>query len=139
MKTSLLAAIWIIITNSVIFVMLMSPSFEEEHYDITIYGLKDVYLIGESYSFSYTISGFGYSCGDRQVTYPDENGNTIRNFINADCNAGEPKTKFVISSNDKSNMKSILIKNPGRYNVSVMFDKSPPTHIEPTQSRNSML
>ena len=133
MKTSLLIIIGMVMTGSVVFAIFFSPSLGDEHYDITISGLKDVYLINEPYFFSYTISGYGYSCADSEITYPDDNGNTVRNFIDADCNAGEPKTKFIISSTDP-NMKSIGIKNPGRYNVNVLFDKSPPAHIEPTQS-----
>ena len=135
MKSSyLLVIIGIIITGSVIFAMFMSLSLEEEHYDITISGLKEVYLIGEPYLFTYAISGYGYPCGDRQITYPDKNGNTLRNYIDMDCNTGESKTKFVINSTKESPTTPTGIKNPGRYNVSVMFDKSPPGHIEPTQS-----
>jgi len=52
--------------------------------------------------------------------------------VDVDCNAGAPKTKFVIDSKNEFNMKDIEIKNPGRYNISVMFGQS--TGIEPTQA-----
>jgi hypothetical protein len=133
MKTNLLMIIvGVIIAGSAIFATFFESPFETEHYDIKISGLKDVYLVGEPYSFSYTISGYGYSCGDREVTYPDENGDTVRNIMHADCNTGQPKTNFVIDSKNESENPSISIKNPGRYNVAVIFDEF--TNFEPTQS-----
>jgi hypothetical protein len=133
MKTRyIIIILGIIISGSVIFAIFFESPFETEHYDIQISGLKDVYLVGEPYSFSYTISGYGYSCGDREVTYPDKNGDTVRNSVDVDCNTGQPKTNFVIDSKNESEKPSISIKNPGRYNVAVMFDKS--TNFEPTQS-----
>jgi hypothetical protein len=50
-----------------------SPN-NEEHYSIEITGMKDIYRIGEQYDFSYIISGYGYSCGRKTITYPDQNG-----------------------------------------------------------------
>lgn len=135
MKTRhIIIILGVIITISIIFAILFEYPFEKEHYEIDITGLKDVYLVGEPYSFSYTISGYGYSCADREVTYSDENGNTVRNNVDVNCNAGAPKTKFILDSKDESNVKSIGIKNPGRYNVNILFDKSPSTNFEPTQS-----
>jgi len=134
MKTShIIIILGIIITGSVIFAIFFEPSFEKEYYEINVIGLKDTYLVGEPYSFSYTISGYGYSCGDREVTYPDENGNTIRNAVDVDCNTGQPKIDFVIDSKNESEMSSISIKNPGIYNIGITYYRSPPTHIEPTQ------
>ena len=132
MKTRyIIIILGIIISSSVIFAILFESPFQKEHYDIEITGLKDVYLVGEPYSFSYTISGYGYSCGDREIKYPDENGNTVETAVDVDCNTDAPKTKFIIDSKDESNMENISIKNPGRYAVSVLFSKS--TNIEPTQ------
>jgi len=133
MKTShIIIVLGIIISSSVIFAMLFESPFEKERYDIKISGLKEAYLVGEPYSFSYTIFGYGYACANREVTYPDENGNTVRNGVDVDCNAGAPKINFVIDSKDKSNMTPIGIKNPGTYYISAMFWQS--TGIEPTQA-----
>lgn len=134
MKTSQIIIIsGIIITISLVSVIFLESPFQKEHYDIEIFGLKDVYLVGEQYSFYYIISGYGYSCADREVVYPDQNGNTMQNGIDVNCNTSQPKTKFVIDSRDESEMKPIAIKNPGRYAVGITFDNSPPTHVEPTQ------
>lgn len=122
----------IIISGSVVFAISFEFPSKKEHYEIKITGLKDVYLVGEPYSLSYTISGYGYACANREITYPNENGDTVRNNIDVDCNTGVPRTEFVIDSKDESHTKSIAIKNSGRYNVSVMFEKS--TGIEPTQA-----
>ncbi len=70
MKTSLIIVILgVIIGVSVVFglnfkipvysddqIIFESP-FREEHYEIEITGMKDVYLVGERYDFSYIISG----------------------------------------------------------------------------------
>ena len=135
MKTSFWVIILVtLIASSVIVAFTFEFPFEKEHYDIEITGLKDVYLVGEPYSFSYTISGYGYACASQEITYPDENGNTLRTVIDADCRSGAPKTNFIIYSENNANIKPIEIQNPGRYNVGVLFEKSPPSHIEPTQS-----
>ena len=91
MKTShIVIILGIIITNSVIFgvtfkIPLGSPDqisfefpFREEYYEIEITGMKDIYRIGEQYDFSYIISGYGYSCGSKEITFPDQNGNTMK-------------------------------------------------------------
>ena len=83
MKTSLtIVILGVLIGASVVFgltfnftvdsgsqIIFESP-FKEEHYEIEITGMKDVYLVGEQYDFSYIISGYGHSCGSKTVTFP---------------------------------------------------------------------
>ena len=133
MKTVyLIIILGMIITSSIIFAMLFEYPFEKEHYDIEIAGLKDAYLVGEPYLFSYAISGYGYPCTNLEIAYPDENGNTFWTGADADCNTGASKTKFVIDSKDNFNLENINIKNPGTYVVGVTFGSS--TGFEPTQA-----
>jgi len=70
MKTRfLIIIVGIIIASSIIFVITFEfPS--SEYYNLEITGLKDTYLVDEPYSFSYTISGYGYSCDSNRVTFP---------------------------------------------------------------------
>ena len=52
-------------------------SIKEEHYSIEITGMKDIYRIGEQYDFSYVITGYGYSCGSKTISFPDQNGELV--------------------------------------------------------------
>ena len=68
--------IGIVIIAIVVFGMSMdsdtkSSNFQNnnEHYTIEIVGLKNTYFVGESFDFSYVISGFGHSCGGKEVTF----------------------------------------------------------------------
>lgn len=147
MKTSHIAIILgIVITSSVIFgVTFKMPlddsaqiSFEsplrEEYYEIQITGMKDVYLVGEQYDFSYIISGYGYSCGSKEITFPDQNGDTMRTISSSSCIAGVPMKEFVIDSKKEYDTTSVhgKIKNPGLYAVAIEFEQS--DNFEPTQS-----
>jgi len=69
MKTRfLIIIVGIIIASSIIFVITFEfPSLE--YYNLEITGLKNTYLVDEPYSFSYTISGYGYSCGSNRVAW----------------------------------------------------------------------
>ncbi len=127
MKTNYIVIILgIIITSSIIFAISFEFPFEKEYYEINITGLKDVYRVGEPYSFSYTISGYGYSCGDREITYPDENGDTMTMATSASCIAGVSMKEFVfdIQKEQGTTYGHIKLKNPGTYTVTVTFDRS---------------
>lgn len=102
--------------------------YQKEHYQIEITGLKDVYLIGESYSFSYVISGYGYSCADREVLYPNEDGDVMGQSSMVQCVAGASKEEFVIEHIEE--LEEIQIKKTGLYTVTVTFDK--PSKYFPT-------
>ena len=101
----------------------------QEHYEIEITGLKDVYIVGEKYDFSYIISGYGNSCGSKTVTFPDSNGDTI---ASASCIANLPMGIFVfdIQKEQGATYGHVELKNPGIYTVTVTFDK--PSKYFPT-------
>jgi len=104
----------------------------QEHYAIEITGLKDVYLVGERYDFSYILSGYGNSCGSKTVTFPDSNGDTIGSASSASCIANLPMGIFVfdIQKEQGTTYGHVEIKNPGTYTVTVTFDK--PSKYFPT-------
>jgi len=97
----------------------------QEHYKIEITGIKNIYRIGEQYDFSYIISGYGYSCGTKEITFPDQNGNTMKTISSSSCIAGVPMKEFVIDSQKQYDATSVsgIIKIPGIYNVTVTFDR----------------
>jgi hypothetical protein len=99
--------------------------FREEHYSIEITGMKDIYRIGEQYDFSYIISGYGYSCGSKKITFPDQNGDTMKISSSSSCIAGASMEEFVIDSKKEFDTTSVhgKINNPGIYNVTVTFDR----------------
>ena len=104
----------------------------QEHYEIEIIGLNDVYLVGERYDFSYIISGYGNSCGSKSVTFPDSNGDTIGSASSASCIANLPMGMFVfdIQKEYGTTFGHIELKNPGTYTVTVTFDR--PSQYLPT-------
>jgi len=103
-----------------------------EYYEIEITGLKDVYIVGERYDFSYIISGYGNSCGSKTVTFPDSNGDTIGSASSASCIANLPMGIFVfdIQKEQGTTYGHVEMKNPGTYTVTVTFDK--PSKYFPT-------
>jgi len=103
----------------------IESQFREEHYSIEITGMKDIYRIGKQYDFSYIISGYRYSCGSKEVTFPDQNGNTMKTISRSSCIKGVPMKKFVIDSQKQYDTTSIhgIIKIPGIYNVTITFDR----------------
>jgi hypothetical protein len=146
MKTShVIIILGIVITGSVIFgvtfkmpldysgISFESP-FREEHYSIEITGMKDVYLVGEQYDFSYVISGYGHSCGSKEVTFPDQDGNTMKTISSSSCIAGVPMNEFVIDSQTAYDTTYVhgKINNPGTYNVTIIFDR--PSQDFPTMA-----
>ena len=108
--------------------------YREEHYEIQITGIKDVYLLGEKYDFSYIISGYGFLCGGKTVTFPDQNGDTVGTRSSASCIADIPMKDFVfdIQKERGTTYGHIIIKNPGTYNVTITFDR--PSSDFPTKS-----
>ena len=151
MKTILLIiTLGIIITGSVVFgvtfkmpldeseIGFESP-FREEHYSIEITGMKDIYLIGEQYDFSYVISGYGYLCGSKKITFPDQNGDTRMIHSSSSCIAGVPMTEFVIDSQTDFSAQSVhgTVNIPGTYNVTITFDR--PSRDSPTSAIKEFL
>ncbi len=104
----------------------LDPSFiKEEYYSIEITGMKDIYRIGEQYDFSYIISGYGYSCGSKKITFPDQNGDIIGMGSSSLCAADVPMKEFVfdIQRERGTTYGHVGLKNSGIYNVTVTFDR----------------
>ena len=109
------------------------PPFDsKEHYAIEITGLKDVYIVGERYDFSYILSGYGHPCGGKTVTFPDSNGDAIGSASSASCIANLPMGIFVFDIQKEQGITygHVGIKNPGTYTVTVTFDR--PSQYFPT-------
>ncbi|WP_428324366.1 hypothetical protein [Nitrosopumilus sp.] len=108
------------------------PPIKEEHYSIEITGMKDIYRLGEQYDFSYIISGYGYSCGSKTVSFPDQTGEMIGIHSFGLC---EPETMmkefvFDVRKEQGTTFGHIALQNSGTYNVTVTFDK--PSEDSPT-------
>lgn len=96
----------------------------EEHYEIEVVGLKDKYVLGEKYSFSFVISGYGHECAAYEVRYPDENGRIIGMDAEPLCDPNMPLHEFEINYSDrKGTLGNVAIKNPGIYVITITFDK----------------
>ena len=124
----------IIIAGSVIFAISIQSSsyFSKEHYEIKITGLKDVYLVGEQYDFSYILSGYGNSCGSKKVTFPDQNGDTVQIISSSSCIANTTMKEFVSDiQKNGTTYGHVGVKNPGTYVIGVEFEGS--ATFEPTQ------
>ena len=102
-----------------------SSPIGEEHYSIEITGMNDIYRIGEQYDFSHIISGYGYSCGSKEITFPDQNGNIMKIISSSSCLAGVPMKDFILDAQKQYDTTSVhgTIKIPGIYNVTVTFDR----------------
>ena len=107
--------------------------FKKEHYDIQITGMKDVYHIGEQYDFSYVISGYGYECGSKTITFPDKNGDTTWIRSSASCLANSHMKDFVYDAREESGTTfgHVTLQKAGHYMVAVEFSQS--SNFEPTQ------
>ncbi|MCV0392790.1 MAG: DUF4362 domain-containing protein [Nitrosopumilus sp.] len=105
---------------------------EREYYEIEITGLKDIYLMGEQYDFSYIISGYGYPCGSKKVSFPDEHGEITKIISSSSCIAGVPMEEFVFDIKKElgTTFGHITLQNPGTYTVTVTFDR--PSQYFPT-------
>ena len=114
-------------------------SIKEEHYSIEITGMKDIYRIGEQYDFSYIITGYGYSCGAKEITFPDQNGELVTISSSALCAVDTPMRNFVfdIQKEMGTTYGHVGIKNPGTYNVTITFDR--PSRDLPTTAIKEFL
>lgn len=112
---------------------------EIEQYSIEITGMKDIYRIGEQYDFSYVITGYGYSCGSKDVSFPDQNGELVTISSSGLCAADVPMRNFVfdIQKERGTTYGHVGLKNPGIYNVTVTFDR--PSRDSPTTATKEFL
>ncbi|MGY5147927.1 MAG: thermonuclease family protein [Candidatus Nitrosopumilus sp. bin_7KS] len=109
------------------FTVLDEPESKSEHYDIEIIGLKNQYKIGEKYSFTFIISGYGYACANYDAKYHDENGNVMVMGAEVLCEAKQRMNTFEINHAERKEMiGDIGIKKSGTYSVTVTFEKPNP-------------
>ncbi len=95
-----------------------------EHYAIEITELKATYLVGEPYSFSYILYGFGDPCGGIHITFPI-------NKTDSSSTGWIPSCLKTIQTDFVSDMKKtygvtyghIALQEAGNYTVKVEFEK----------------
>lgn len=95
-----------------------------EHYDIEITGLKETYLVGEPYAFSYILSGFGDPCGGIHITFPI---NKTENFgtgsIPSCLKTIQRDFVLDIRKDQGTTYGHIALQEAGNYTVKVQFEK----------------
>ena len=105
-------------------------SFDASHYEVKIHGMKDTYQIGETYSFYYTISGYGNTCGGWYVSFPDKNGVIQTRGSVIDCTKIVNKDLNYDSSKDNRKFSSLVPQTSGKYNVTVYLENAQPVVYE---------
>ena len=98
--------------------------FQKENYTIEITGLKETYLVGEPYSFSYILSGFGDPCGGILVTFPINKTNNIGTGWMPSC-MKTIQTYFTLDVKKTygTTYGHIDLQETGNYTVRVQFEK----------------
>lgn len=129
MNVFIIAIIGIFLVSIISFAFLMygdNPTikFSKEHYGITITGLKDTYLVGEPYSFSYVLSGFGAPCGGKWIIFPINKTHNASEGSSASCVKSFP-TNFVLDIKETygTTYGHISLQEAGNYTVMVQFEK----------------
>lgn len=140
MNVFIIAIIGIFLISIISFAFLMygdNPTikFPKEHYSITITGLKDTYLVGEPYSFSYVLSGFGAPCGGKLIIFPINKTHNASEGSSASCVKSFP-TNFVLDIRETydTTYGHVALQESGNYTVRVQFEKGDdgPTVTEKT-------
>ena len=114
----------VIIAGSIIFALSFEYSFENEYYDLKIQGMKEEYYVGEEYSFYYTLSGYGNTCGSWTVFYPDKDGIIQHNGAVIDCTGIVNRNLSYDSRQDNRQFTSLVPEIEGIYNVTVSLENS---------------
>lgn len=129
MNIFIIAIIGIAIVSVSIFGILMSgenPSiqFPKEHYAIEITELKETYLVGEPYSFSYVLHGFGDPCGGILITFPINKTDTISTGWMPSC-LKTIQTDFTLDVKKTygTTYGHIALQEAGNYTVRIQFEK----------------
>jgi hypothetical protein len=128
MKTIFLIIIGIVIISAIIFGVLIIIDSGlrpfKEHYQIEITGLKETYLVGEPYSFSFILSGYGYSCGGMSITWPINKTNNLNDGWIPGC--AQPLLSDFVYDEKKEHGRTyghIALQEAGNYTVKVTFEK----------------
>ena len=129
MNIFVLAIIGIAIFSVTLFGIFMSGEnpviqFPTEHYEIEITGLKDTYLVGEPYSFSYILSGYGSPCGENLITFPINKTDTMTEGMIPSCLKSNP-IDFVLNIREVYGRTygHVALQEIGNYTVTVWFEK----------------
>jgi hypothetical protein len=95
-----------------------------EHYDIEITGLKDTYLVGERYDFSYILYGFGDPCGGIYITFPINKTESFSTGSMPSC-LKTIQRDFVLDMKKTygTTYGHIALQEAGNYTVKVVFEK----------------
>jgi hypothetical protein len=123
-----IAIISIAVTSVVFFILHIDDnptiSLPAEHYAIKITGLKDTYHVGEPYSFSYVLSGFGNACGSKTITFPINKTHSDSIGYSASCAKTFP-INFVLDVKETygTTYGHIALQEAGNYTVKVWFEK----------------
>lgn len=140
MNVFVIAIIGIAIVSTIVFSFFMvgeNPmiQFPKEHYQIMITGLQDTYIVGESYSFSYVLSGFGTPCGGKLIVFPINKTHNGMEGSSASCVKSFP-TNFVLDIKETygTTYGHVALQEIGNYTVRVQFEKGDngPTVAEKT-------
>jgi len=99
------------------------------HYSLEIQGMKDTYFVGEQYSFYYTLSGFGNTCGSWLVMFPDSNGYVKHRGEVIDCTSSKNQEISYDSRSDSRLFTSVVPYVEGTYNVTVSVEKVKETAV----------
>lgn len=129
MNVFLLALLCIAVISGAVFGVFMTGekpimTFPREHYSIEITGLSETYFVGEPYSFSYTLYGFGDPCGGTLVTFPINKTNNVSTGSIPSC-AKTIQTDFVLDVKKTygTTYGHIDLQETGVYTVRVEFEK----------------
>ena len=95
-----------------------------EHYAIEITGLQDTYLVGEPYSFSYILYGFGDPCGGIHITFPiNKTDSAGTGWIPSCLKTIQRDFVLDIRKDQGTTYGHIALQETGNYTVTVQFEK----------------
>ena len=130
LKTKFLIIIGTLIPLVGIVLGLYFFSVNYTHYDVEIQGMKDVYFVGETYSFYYTLSGFGNACGSWLAMYPNSNGDVLHRGEIIDCSGKQNNLISYDSRKDSREFSLVVPQIEGKYNVTVRVEPADPAVYE---------
>ena len=140
MKASILIALFAALAVGSFVVIYLAT--EIPHHTLEIHGMNDTYNTGEQYSFYYTISGFGKTCGTWITSYPDPTGKHTKAGEAIDCTRGQNSQISYDSRKDNRVFSSQIPEIPGIYNVTVNVEGMEPAvyffKVVPSEEQKSL-
>lgn len=94
------------------------------HYDLEIHGMNDTYFVGDTYTFYYTLSGFGNTCGSWIAMYPNHDGDILHRGEVIDCTDKQNNPISYDSRKDSREFSLAVPQIEGRYNVTVRVESA---------------